>query len=114
MDVVGVVSMGPVRNGVRTTREAELYTLYVHPHYWRGGIGGALQDAALQFLAYSGFDRAVLWVLYTNARARTFYARTGWEPTGLEKTRISDGLALHQVQYSRILQQRSRLHIRSG
>jgi len=31
-----------------------------------------------------GFAEAVLWVLRDNARARGFYARSEWSPTGVE------------------------------
>jgi ribosomal protein S18 acetylase RimI-like enzyme len=34
-------------------------------------------------LRAEGFDTAVLWVLKDNPRARAFYEKFGWEPSGI-------------------------------
>ena len=66
----------------------ELWGLYTHPDAWRQGIGTALHSAAMGALADAGFARATLWVLTTNARARSFYEGRGCGPTA-----HPDGLA---------------------
>ena len=39
-------------------------------------------DAAVEHLTEGGHERAVLWVLRDNPRARRFYERAGWVLTG--------------------------------
>ena len=45
-------------------------------------VGRRLVEAALADAATSGFRRVVLDVAHENARARAFYARLGFSPTG--------------------------------
>jgi hypothetical protein len=42
-------------------------------------------SAALVALRGADFTTATLWVLGTNARARRFYERRGWQPDGASK-----------------------------
>jgi GNAT superfamily N-acetyltransferase len=77
-EIVGVaVRVGP-----------ELRSLYVVPEAWGTGAAGALVDAALGAIRRDGASEATLWVVEENARARRFYEREGWEPTG--ETRASE------------------------
>ena len=41
-----------------------------------------MMAAAVGHLVEGGFERAVLWVLRDNPRARRFYERAGWTLTG--------------------------------
>lgn len=59
-------------------RTGEICALYVLPERWGMGYGGALLDFALGRLS----ARPRLWVLDNNARARQFYERRGFAPTG--------------------------------
>lgn len=54
--------------------------LAVHPDAQGRGLGRAIVEEALPHLADPR-----LWCLAENHAALAFYARTGWEPTGLEK-----------------------------
>ena len=45
-----------------------------------------LYGAAIDYMAETGFPAATLWVLETNARARSWYERLGWRATGERKT----------------------------
>ena len=58
--------------------------LYVVPDEWGTGVAGALHDHALA--AMNGCAVAHLWVLEENHRARRFYERRGWRPSG--ETRV--------------------------
>jgi ribosomal protein S18 acetylase RimI-like enzyme len=57
-------------------------------------------DAALEAIRSDGAGEATLWVGEANARARRFYEREGWEPTGA--TRASE-LGPVELQYRRQL-----------
>lgn len=71
----GLVGAGDARRG-------EVYGFYLHPDAWGSGCGSALMERAETHLADGGFSTAILWVLRDNPRARRFYERQGWEPTG--------------------------------
>lgn len=81
--VVGFAHIGPERNAGIEGR-GEVYGFYVHPRAWGTGAATALMDVAQTELAEQGFEAAVLWVLRDNPRARGFYAKAGWRPTGRE------------------------------
>jgi ribosomal protein S18 acetylase RimI-like enzyme len=79
---------------------AELYAIHADPAYVGTGVGRALMLDALPALAERG-DRAVLWVLTDNARARRFYERGGWLPDGTTRTEPIGGEPVAQLRYGR-------------
>jgi ribosomal protein S18 acetylase RimI-like enzyme len=78
-DVVGVVAAG---RDPDDSALGNLARLYVKPSRWGLGVGRLLYGAALSHLQTIGFRQASLWVLEGNARARSWYERLGWRPTG--------------------------------
>lgn len=80
---VAVVLVGP-DPGAPTV--GHLARLYVEPSEWGRAIGRALYDVAMSHLEHAGLERATLWVLEANNRARTWYERLGWRFTGERKT----------------------------
>ncbi len=74
--IAGFCQAGPARDDSATV--AEIYTIYVDPHAWRRGVGSALMEVALSWLA-PRYERAVLWVVRENAPARRFYEAHGFE-----------------------------------
>jgi GNAT superfamily N-acetyltransferase len=68
--------------GVATRTGPELRALYVVPDAWGTGAARALTEAVLAAVRAGGSTEATLWVVEANARARRFYEREGWEPTG--------------------------------
>jgi GNAT superfamily N-acetyltransferase len=70
--------------GIAGVSDCWLNGLYVLPEYWRTGVAGELHDAALAELADCAEVR--LWTLEENHRARRFYERHGWRPSG--ETRV--------------------------
>jgi L-amino acid N-acyltransferase YncA len=103
-EIVGFVSVGPSRDEDATPGiTGELYAIYLLPRRWGRGAGRALMTAAVSHLTASGFTEATLWVLDSNARTRTFYAKAGWEPDGSVKTDQTRGFPLTEVRYHRKL-----------
>lgn len=80
---VGVVLAGP--DPVEPT-SGHVARLYVSPDSWGQGIGRALYEAAIEHLRENAFAQATLWVLERNERARSWYERLGWRPTGERKS----------------------------
>lgn len=77
----------------------ELMAIYAEPRVWGQRVGSALHRAALQELRDLGVSSATLWVLTTNERARRFYERQGWDPTGRDKDAVKDGVPLPATEY---------------
>jgi GNAT superfamily N-acetyltransferase len=94
--LVGFSYLGPSeQDGV-----AELYAIHAGPAYVGRGVGRALMLDALPALARLG-DRAVLWVLEANGRARRFYEHGGWVADGVRRTEAIGGEPVAQLRYGR-------------
>lgn len=84
--VEGFVSVGPSRFA---EGEGELSAIYVRVPAQGTGMGDALMNAAVEWLA-ERWDEATLWVATENPRARRFYERHGWVEDG---ERVDDSIA---------------------
>jgi len=95
--IAGFCSVGPAdRDGW-----GEVYSIYVSPDQWDAGWGRDLLVAGEQALARAGHERALLWVLEGNVRARVFYERQGWaigKPIRIENI---GGADLTEVRYEK-------------
>lgn len=80
----------------------ELYAIYTDPAWWSTGTGRSLMAASVRGLQEAGYQRAVLWVLAANARARRFYEIAGWAPDGADNVLAGLGGVL-EVRYARSL-----------
>jgi ribosomal protein S18 acetylase RimI-like enzyme len=83
----------------------EIMAIYVDPEEWGAGHGHALLAASEDLLLGLGFDRAGLWVLEANQRARAFYERQGWSmsPTPFRLETIG-GTEVTEVRYEKSLE----------
>jgi RimJ/RimL family protein N-acetyltransferase len=82
--IVGFAAFGPERERARGfTGRGELYAFYFHPDAWGSGGAGDLIRHVDDRLRAEGFAETVLWVLEDNPRARAFYEKHGWRPTGI-------------------------------
>jgi ribosomal protein S18 acetylase RimI-like enzyme len=75
--VVGFASFGTSGDDDAASRTGELFALYLLEEAAGRGVGRALLERAEGSLR-GRFDRATLWVLESNARARRFYEAAGW------------------------------------
>lgn len=81
----------------------EIYSIYVHPDHWGEGHGHRLLEAGESTLGSGGHERALLWVLEANDRARRFYETHGWrlgQPIRLEEI---GGVQVTEVRYEKYL-----------
>jgi ribosomal protein S18 acetylase RimI-like enzyme len=97
--VAGFSYVGPSE----TDGAAELYAIHVEPDLVGTGVGRLLMENALGQLAEVGGERAVLWVLEENGRARRFYDRGGWQPDGTTRVEPISGQPVRQLRYARPL-----------
>lgn len=105
-EIVGICSFGPARpseglvSGVESPPgTGELMMINFAPEAWGTGLAPRLLEAAVAGLARSGHQEAILWVLDSNARARRFYERAGWEEDGAEKLDERPGFSLREIRY---------------
>ena len=82
----------------------EIFAIYVLPTHWAKGIGRDLIVASERQLAEDGFERALLWVLQGNDRARAFYERQGWVEGKPIRLETIGGTEITEVRYERGLE----------
>jgi ribosomal protein S18 acetylase RimI-like enzyme len=80
-----------------------LFGMWVHPDWRASGAAGRLVDAACEAARAAGADEISLWVTEVNARARSFYARAGFTPTGGRQLVRPDEPDHFEVQLARTL-----------
>lgn len=101
--IVGFCSVLPSRDSAAPPEIAEISSLYVDPREWHCGAGSSLIAAAVDHAASHGFAAVTLWVLSGNVPARRFYAKSGFEPDGVEKLDERLGFPVHELRYCRTL-----------
>lgn len=79
----------------------EVVSCYLLPEYIGRGLGRPLLEAAASSLAARGYRDAFLWVLEENRRARAFYERMGFRPSGACRTDVIGGRAVRELVYCR-------------
>ena len=72
-----------------SSTEAQLRSLYLHPFFWRQGIGSTLLRQAMDDMRHDGLRRVSLWVLANNLRAERFYLRHGFYYDGQQQSKGS-------------------------
>jgi ribosomal protein S18 acetylase RimI-like enzyme len=78
--IVAYACAGPQRDGPESI--AELYSIYVHPSQWRGGLGRLLLSRMMELVKSQGFARLSLSVFESNERAVKFYQSAGFVADG--------------------------------
>ncbi len=78
-----------------------LWQLFVRPSWQGRGVAPALMAAAVQEARRRGFARLRLWTPRGAARARRFYERQGWAPTGRVHEHSPSGLPT--LEYGRLV-----------
>lgn len=102
--VVGWASGGPTRDGDGgDPAPGEIYSLYVAPGRWRGGLGRQLLGDVVEGLRRRGHHQVTLWVLEANQPARRFYEAMGFEADGATNVLDVGGL-VSEVRYRRVLE----------
>ncbi len=80
---------------------AHLWHLFVARRWWGTGAAVELHGAAIEEARRAGYREAMLRTPRDNARARAFYEREGWRPSGAEL--FTHDLHLDLVEYRRML-----------
>jgi GNAT superfamily N-acetyltransferase len=80
---------------------AKVWQLFVRPRWHGTGLAAELLRAVEREATERGFARMALWTPRDSGRARRFYEREGWTPSGREQPESPMGLPL--VEYVRTL-----------
>jgi ribosomal protein S18 acetylase RimI-like enzyme len=72
----------PGSSPIRPSHSGEIYALYLHPDYWRQGIGTALIKHGARVLKDQKHSSVCLWVLDANVRGKAFYEKMGGHKIG--------------------------------
>ena len=101
--MVGFVSMCKFRDIFPSTLNGEISAIYLHPSYWRLGLGTKLCCAAFSELAKMNYQFVYVWVLSDNRQARQFYEAVGFENTHRTKLEelYENGALLKEVLYKK-------------
>ena len=75
----------------RGPRGWHLVSMWVSPQIRGTGVADLLVGAVLDHAGAAGAHRVTLWVALGNARARAFYQRMGFTPTGRRQAYPRDG-----------------------
>jgi len=82
----GFVTCGPSRDDDARDGAWELYGIYLHPDFYRQGIGTQAVDFALGKARERGVREITLWVFAENADSIAFYRACGFSPDGKSQT----------------------------
>jgi len=93
--IVGIINLAL---NSRTTYP-EIAHLYIHPDYWRKGIGKKLMLFAIRLMRRKGVKKVKVWALKTNPKSRAFYESLGAYTTGIERKEILESIPLIEVLY---------------
>jgi len=97
-EYLGTASYSPSRSA-DSAGLGEIISLYLLPRSMGKGYGIKLLKAALEELEKLGYAEVFLWVLEENARARSFYEKAGFLPSGQSLEVNIGGKPLREVQY---------------
>lgn len=100
--IAGFICIGKCRDDDLDDTFGEIWGIYLHPAYWRQGIGTSLMAFGLDCLKNEGFKRVSLWVLEKNENARRFYEKFGFRYDGTRKELDFDGI-VYEIRYVRDL-----------
>ncbi len=67
--------------------------MWVSPHARGHGVADLLITAVMEHAEAAGAPRVTLWVTLGNSRARAFYQRMGFSPTGRRQVYPREGAA---------------------
>lgn len=77
----------------------EIISIYLLPEYIGRGYGGLLFEAVVGELKKLGYQEIFLWVLEENIRARRFYEKCGFIPSGHCMEHEIGGKVLREVRH---------------
>ena len=98
--VVGFLSLrSPEEHENLPDHYYEVGGIYLHPDYYRRGIGRRLMASAEERAREKGKSAMMLWVFEDNDSSRRFYEACGYRPDGKTQTSEYGGKTLRSLRY---------------
>ena len=82
---VGVMKVGPPQDDDADDDAYELHNIYLHPDYFRMGIGTKAMEFAFNIARRLGKTTMNVWVLEENINSIRFYEKCGFVKDGINK-----------------------------
>jgi GNAT superfamily N-acetyltransferase len=102
---VGYIAIVPARTNGELRRPipgvGQVWHLFVVREWWGTGVATRLLSDGMSYALRREYTEVRLWTPRDSPRARAFYEREGWSPSGAE--RYADDLRLNVVEYRRML-----------
>lgn len=102
-EIIGLITFAdPFIAKQQGAYDLECHFLYVHPDYWRRGIGQALALFAAKEVQSAGFNQVYFWVLKNNSQSKSFYKKLGAESNGIESSLegLEEESEIKQIRYT--------------
>lgn len=101
--IIGFASICAFRDHNIDGLSGEISAIYLHPDYWRVGLGTKLCLAAVNELKRLGYKKVFLWVLEANGHARQFYEALDFKATSTTKLEefYEGGALLTEILYEK-------------
>lgn len=81
---------------------ADIWRIYLEPECWNQKLGVELMNWVLKELKEKGYEKAILWVIEDNKRARKFYDNLGFKYDGTNRI-IKQGKEIKDLRYMKLL-----------
>ena len=102
-EVVGFAAFGAEQSLTAQPSCGELYAMNLDPDHWGRGIGRVLIRRVTEVFVALRYERAVLWVVAENYRARALYDSEGWVADGGVVTQEILGVTVTEIRYRKPL-----------
>lgn len=83
---MGIMNVAPPQDDDVSDEFYELHGLYLHPEYYRMGIGTQTMNFAIDVARNLGKKYMTLWVFAENRNSINFYTKCGYAPDGKTKS----------------------------
>ena len=101
--IIGFADGGIARDDDLDSGTGEVYTLFVTPECWEKGIRSGLVQHVARDLAQHDFQRAVFWVLESDAVMRAFAEYTGWRHDGATRAEDCGDVQVAEMRFAKDL-----------
>jgi Acetyltransferases len=95
---IGLLLFSPPNDNDLDDTFYELIGLFIHPDYFRMGIGTLSMDFFIKKVHELGKKSAVVWVIDGNTNAMNFYKKCGFTADGKIKTHNADGKPINSIR----------------
>lgn len=82
---IGLLILNSCKNIKENKNCAEIIAIYLLPEFWHCGLGEEMMKFSLERFRNFSAKEIVIWVLEKNTKARKFYEKFGFLPSGNKK-----------------------------